>query len=42
MELRHDTGMVFDDERRILNLEEELKIIEEVLTKVRRDNGLDE
>lgn len=33
-------GLLFDDDRRPIGLEEELKIIEDVLAKVRRDLGL--
>lgn len=42
VELRHIVGLVFDDDRKPLTLEEELKIIEDVVEKVRADEKLSE
>ncbi len=42
MELRHIVGLLFDDDRKAIKLEDELGIIEEVLLKVRKDLNLDE
>jgi adenosine deaminase CECR1 len=40
VELRHIVGLLFDDDRKSIGLEEELKIIEGVLEKVRASEGL--
>lgn len=41
VELRHIPGMLFNDDRHVIGLEEELDIIQGVLEKVRRDHSLD-
>ncbi len=41
VELRHIFGLLFDEDRQPVQLEEELKIIQSVLDKVRTENHID-